>query len=106
MKLTKQPLLPGFENGLYERRPVFDKAELEAGSTQPQRNPARRGNHVNVRLSTQDLEHLHQLSLHEGVPVPSLIAGIVRKYLTVNAAEAQTLQTMAGTGIKDRAENL
>jgi len=79
MKLNKQPILPGFESGLYERRPVFDRGELES-QTLP-RDPVRRGNHVNVRLSTEDLAQLQSKSLNDGVPLPSLIASIVRKYL-------------------------
>ena len=79
MKLTRQPILPGFESGEYESRPAYNRAEFEAHSAP--REPGRRGNHINIRLSTADLDQLHQLALREGVPVQSFIAGIVHRYL-------------------------
>ena len=81
MNFDKKPILPGFENGLYERRPAYDKAELDAHGHRRDPDPVRRGNHVNVRLSSDDLAQLQKLALQDGVPLPSLIAGIVRKYL-------------------------
>ena len=85
MKLTKQPILPGFESGAYERRPSYNPAELDAASLR--QDAARRGNHVSVRLSTEDLDKLHKLALAEGMPVQSLIASIVHKHVQALATQ-------------------
>ncbi|HWK53407.1 MAG TPA: hypothetical protein VNR18_03485 [Hyphomicrobiales bacterium] len=74
MKFTKKPLLPGFEAGVYESRPAYNRAEFE-------QYPERRSSHVNIRLSATDLERLQRIALINGVPVSSLIAGIVRGHL-------------------------
>jgi len=83
----KRPLIPGFEAGLYEKQPEYNKEELAESlgaihrRAQDQEENIRRGNHVNIRLSDADLSELQKLSLREGVPIKSMIASIVHKYI-------------------------
>lgn len=71
-------LVAGYENGKYEPSRNFDRAELRNHSFE---DPTRRDNRISIRVSGKDLELLHKLSLEEGVPSQSLIAGIVHKYV-------------------------
>jgi predicted DNA binding CopG/RHH family protein len=89
----KRPLLPGFEAGIYERQPAYNREELAESLPQVQRRISeqeesiRRSNHVNIRLSDADLAQLQKLSLKEGLPIKSMIASIVHKYITGELVE-------------------
>jgi predicted DNA binding CopG/RHH family protein len=89
----KRPLLPGYESGVYERQPVYNREELGENLPAVQRrmneqeDSNRRSNHVNIRLSDADLAGLQKLSLKEGMPIKSMIASIVHKYITGELTE-------------------
>ena len=72
-------MIPGYENGHYEPTKNYDRSELKSYSFE---DPKRRDNRISIRVSGQDMEHLHKLALEEGVPSQSLIANIVHKYVS------------------------
>jgi len=71
-------LSTGYEDGRYEPARNYDRSELKQYSLE---DPTRRDSRVNIRLSGNDMEQLHKLSLAEGIPIQSLLAGIVHKYV-------------------------
>jgi hypothetical protein len=102
-KLPKKSLLPGYESGRYEPARHYDhtefreelRGELDSEPTGESRaafrgelrkpplpDPIRRDNRVSVRISGQDMSKLHHLALTEGVPLQSLIASIVHRYVS------------------------
>jgi predicted DNA binding CopG/RHH family protein len=89
----KRPLLPGYEAGIYERKPAYNHEELAESLSSAQRrlhdqdDSNRRSNHLNIRLSDADLAELQKISLKEGMPIKSLIASIVHRFITGDLVE-------------------
>lgn len=75
--LTRQELLPGFENGQYEQPPSYDRNELRPALLE---ELSRRDNRVSIRVSGKDLAVLQRLALAEEIPTQTLIANVIHHF--------------------------
>lgn len=84
-KLPRRSLLPGYESGRYEPAREYDRTELRS---HPMDDVERRDNRVSVRISGSDLNKLRSVALAEGVPVQSLISGIIHRFVSENLPDS------------------
>jgi predicted DNA binding CopG/RHH family protein len=80
-KLPRKNLLPGYESGRYEPVREYDRTEFRS---HPMDDVERRDNRVSIRISGSDLNRLRSIALSDGVPVQSLIAGIIHRFVSEN----------------------
>jgi predicted DNA binding CopG/RHH family protein len=76
-------LITAYESG--EFRPVKDQQSAKQAVVQAARRYMRKDAHVNIRLSTADLEMLKRRAAEEGLPYQSLIASVLHKYVNGRA---------------------
>lgn len=92
----KQGILPGYEEGRYVPRRSYDRQLFGAQSA----DLLKRDTRVNIRVSGSDLERLNEEALHRGIPVQSLLAGIIRDYVEGSqAVSAPKIETDYSQGI-------
>lgn len=85
--VRRQEILAGFEEGRYEPRRHYDRHLFGTHSA----DLMKRDNRVNIRVSGSDLDLLQEEALRRGVPLQSLMAGIIRDYVATTAeSEAAT----------------
>ena len=76
----ERALRESVERGEWRRAPNF-----EATKKRLQRTAAatlRKDRRVNIRISAMDLEALKKRAFEEGIPYQTLIASLIRKYVT------------------------
>lgn len=103
--VRKQEILAGFEEGCYEPRRHYDRHLFGAHSA----DLMKRDNRVNIRVSGSDLDVLHEEALRRGIPLQSLMAGIIRDYVsttaeTVAATDRQSAQATKSSVEQDNDE--
>jgi predicted DNA binding CopG/RHH family protein len=82
LKLDEEELriLRDFERGEFESIQHFrkEKRSLEAGA----RRTLQKDKHINIRISSRDLEKLQKRAVMEGIPYQTLIASLLHKFVT------------------------
>lgn len=94
----KQAILPGYEEGRYVPRRSYDRQLFGAQSTDLMKRDSR----VNIRVSGSDLERLNEEALRRGIPVQSLLTGIIRDYVesTTETGPVASSQAISAPEIK------
>lgn len=87
--LRRQEILAGFEEGRYEPRRHYDRQLFGAHSAELMK----RDNRVNIRVSGSDLDILHEEALRRGIPLQSLMAGIIRDYVSTTSESESVVET-------------
>lgn len=74
----EKEVLHAFESGKYKIANNAKEQIVKAKAAA--KNSLRKDKHVNLRLSSIDLEHIKQRAAHEGLPYQTLMASILHKY--------------------------
>ena len=98
-RLPKKGLLPGYEDGRYERVQTFDSVDLNKPQLE---DPARRDNRVSIRISGQDLHELHRVALTQGVTVQSLLSTIIRSWVQEQVVAGDAVKKGSSSISRDR----
>jgi predicted DNA binding CopG/RHH family protein len=75
----EQELLDAFEAGEFESVLTEERKKLLALSAE---ETFKKDKRINIRISSRDLAALQRRALEEGLPYQSLIASILRKYVS------------------------
>jgi predicted DNA binding CopG/RHH family protein len=81
----EKALLSSYENDEWEPVPNFEE-EKEKYPAYAQAT-FKKDRRVNIRISSKNLEALHQKALEEGIPYQTLIGSILHKYVTGRLVE-------------------
>jgi predicted DNA binding CopG/RHH family protein len=81
----EREILATYEAGDYKSVP--NQAKLIKKYAEYAKNTLKKDKRVNIRLSGNDLEHLQNLAVQEGLPYQTLIASLIHKYVTGKLVE-------------------
>ena len=81
----EKEVLAAYEAGQF--KPVPNQAQLKKKYAEYAHNTLRKDKRVNIRLSGNDLEHLQNMAVQEGLPYQTLIASLIHKYVTGRIVE-------------------
>ena len=81
----EKEVLDSFERG--EWMPVKDMAQQIARHQECASNTLRRNKRVSLRLSPKDFEQLQSMAAENGIPCQTLIASILRRYVSGRLVE-------------------
>ena len=100
----KQSILPGFEEGRYVPRRSYDRQLFGAQSAELMK----RDNRVNIRVSGSDLDMLNEEALRRDIPVQSLMASIIRDYVSnpTDSGPVASSQAIQGFEREDYAKSV
>ncbi len=81
-KLDKeeQDILDSFERG--EWKPVANREREVARHVSYAKNTVAKDRRVNIRISSKDLEELQAIAVEDGLPYQTLIASVLRRYVS------------------------
>ncbi len=82
MKLDKeeQDILDSFERG--EWKPVANREREIARHVGYAKNTVAKDRRVNIRISSKDLEEIQAIAVEDGLPYQTLIASVLRRYVS------------------------
>ena len=82
MKLDKeeQDILDSFERG--EWKPVANREREIARHAGYAKNTVAKDRRVNIRISSKDLEEIQAIAVEDGLPYQTLIASVLRRYVS------------------------
>ena len=81
----EKEILAAYEAGDYKSLP--NQAQLIKKYAEYAKNTLKKDKRVNIRLSGNDLEHLQNIAVQEGLPYQTLIASLIHKYVTGRLVE-------------------
>lgn len=101
MKLDQeeQDVLDSFERG--EWKPVADREREIARHVRYAKNTVAKDRRVNIRISSKDLEEIQAIAVEDGLPYQTLIASVLRRYVSGRFIETGGRTT--GRGVRAKA---
>lgn len=95
-EIRKQSILPGFEEGRFEPRRLYERGEFQSSFE----DGMKRDNRVSIKISGRDLSVLNKAALDRGIPLQTLLSQIIHKYADgqLRQAASDSAQDEAASG--------